>query len=294
MNRPPQASPATEFDLPSRLQFLHPEKTLALWELPHSPEADPDLLAGILGTDAVTYASLRDDLYGAAHQAAVELLEDSKLEAAVDSLPFASGDVVVALGDSITDDYQSWAEILRELLAIRRPRDSIRVANHGISGDTTADVLGRFWSVAATNPTWIIALLSTNDARRDRATGEMLVSHEETARNLSLIRRGSLASGVHHFLWMTPPPVHEGRIAADERAAARGVTWSNADLLEKARIVRSQPDLSVDLGATFDPDELADLLLPDGLHPSLVGQKRIVATLLTTFAACKNTRRPAR
>jgi lysophospholipase L1-like esterase len=279
----PEAS-LSAHDVRSRMQFLHPEKTLALWDLPDRPETDLALVAGIFGVDRSTYRSIRATFDAAARAAAAQLVEEPTVRDAVDALPFARGDVVVALGDSITDDYQSWAEILRELLALRRPGDGIRIVNHGVSGDTTADVIRRLWHTTAVGPTSIIALIGTNDARRDAASEEMLVSHEETARNLGVIRKWSRAVRIEHFVWMTPTPVLEERIAAFDRIARRGHIWRNTDVAEKANRVRGQPDLVVDVRAGFDTAGLRDLLLPDGLHPSLTGQFLIVKQLIAALA----------
>jgi lysophospholipase L1-like esterase len=275
--------PASAFDLRARMQLLHPEKTLALWELPHEPETDSALLARIFDADAAIYDGVRAGFRDGARAAASALLRDPRVRAAVDALAFARGEVVVALGDSITDDYQSWAAILGELLALRRLAD-VRLVNRGVSGDTTADVLRRLWHVAPDLPTWVVVLVGTNDARRDNVVGEMLVSHEETARNLTLIRRWAVATGVRHLVWMTPPPVLEESIARSERTAARGLSWRNTDLAEKARLVRRQPDAIVDVSAKFQTGPLDKLILPDGLHPSLAGQTLILTSLLETLA----------
>jgi acyl-CoA thioesterase I len=62
----------------------------------------------------------------------------------VDRLPFRAGEIVVGVGDSITDDLQSWLETVRLLLELRRPEGGIRVVNAGLSAHTTAMVLRRF------------------------------------------------------------------------------------------------------------------------------------------------------
>ena len=267
-------------DLRSRMQFLHPEKLFALWALPHRPEIDGSLLARVFAVGQKEYSDSRSSFDEAARAAAAELLEREEVRGWLDASPLCRGDVIVALGDSITDDYQSWAEILRRLLQIRRADDDIQVVNQGVSGDTTTDIVRRLWHVAAANPTWLIVLAGTNDARRDSRTNDILVSDAETARNLALIRQASVGAGVKHLVWMTPPRVHEARIDRFDRAQARELTWRNRDVAEKARLVRCQPDVTVDLHALFDPMPLDDLLLPDGLHPSLEGQKRIAAALL--------------
>jgi len=273
-------------DLRSRLQFLHPERLLELWDLPQQPQSDVSLLSAIFGTNAQAYEAMRAEFRGAVHQAANEVLETPAVREAVERLPIGEGETVVAVGDSITDDYQSWAEILRAVLSIKRPNNTVSVVNAGISGDTTFDVLRRSWKISASRPDWVIALIGTNDARRDRATGEMLVSHAETERNLRLIRCASLAAGSRRVVWITPPPVLEDRIERDERASARGVFWLNKDIEQKALLVRRQPDIVADVAAAFLSSPIRDLLLPDGLHPSLNGQKCIFSALVRTLASC--------
>ena len=89
-------------------------------------------------------------------QAAHELLADTAFAANLDRLPFAPGARVVALGDSLTDDWQSWFEILREVYAQRRAADSITFVNAGISAETSTEVFKRLIEVVWQQPDWII------------------------------------------------------------------------------------------------------------------------------------------
>ena len=94
---------------------------------------------------------------------------------------------IVGLGDSITDDYQSWLEILRHLLAERRPGDEIKVVNAGISGDTASGLLGRVLEMLEGDPAWILVLIGTNDVAfvREPLT-KSLVSPESPVRTCAL------------------------------------------------------------------------------------------------------------
>ena len=56
--------------------------------------------------------------------------------------------------------------------------------------------------------------------------------------------------------------------------------WRNDDLAAVAEAVRRQPDPVVDLYALFGVPANPGWLLPDGLHPSLAGQKAIVTALI--------------
>src|SRR5690348_9727536 len=104
------------------IQFLHPEKILN-W----STTIDERMLATIYGVDITVYRALREKFANRVRQAAQEFLGDAAFAKKVDKLPFAKNSVVVGLGDSITDDRQSWLEILGDLLSLRRPNDNIKV-----------------------------------------------------------------------------------------------------------------------------------------------------------------------
>jgi lysophospholipase L1-like esterase len=123
------------------MRYHHPEKTLAT--LPGGPEIRDETLAPFFGADVETYQKIRHGFVERARRCARELLEDPRFARLVDALPFEPGSTVLGLGDSITDDYQSWFEILRHLLSERQSDDDVRLINAGISGDTTAGLLGR-------------------------------------------------------------------------------------------------------------------------------------------------------
>ncbi len=266
-------------EIEEAIRYHHPEKTLAT--LPGGSEMRDEMLAPFFGTDAGTYREIRDAFAERARQCARELLENVRFARLVDELPFEPGATVVGLGDSITDDYQSWFEILRHLLAGRRPSDEIRFVNAGISGDTTSGLLGRVLDVLEEKPDWLIVLIGTNDAAfvRDPPT-KPLVSPEETAKNLRALRDLTEARSNARLAWMTPPPALEARV--DEDASPAGPTWRNVELTEIAGLVREVAGEAplVDLWETFGDPAEPEFLLQDGLHPSLAGQKAIAAALV--------------
>jgi lysophospholipase L1-like esterase len=49
-------------------------------------------------------------------------------------------------------------------------------------------------------------------------------------------------------------------------------------------VIHRQPDPVVDLQDAFGTPPPPELLLPDGLHPSLAGQKTIVRALVETLS----------
>ncbi len=269
----------TRAEIEEAMRYHHPEKTLAT--LPGGPEIKDETLAPFFGTDVETYQEIRHGFAERARRCARELLEDARFARLVDALPFEPGATVIGLGDSITDDYQSWFEMLGYLLGRRRSDDSVRLINAGISGDTTSGLLGRILELLAEEPTWLIVLIGTNDAAfvRDPPT-KLRVSPEETAKNLHALRGLIQAHSSARLAWITPPPAIEARV--NEDATPAGPVWSDEDLEELAKLVHgvAGEDPLVDLRKTFGNPANPDFLLPDGLHPSLEGQKAISAAVV--------------
>lgn len=259
------------------IQFQHPGKVLARLGGPPLAEARA---AEILGIDPALYRRVRGRSAQIVAETARAILEDGALAAAVDRLPFLPGATVVGLGDSITDDDQSWLEILRQVLALRRPGDGIRVLNAGISADTSAQILARFIDVAHAEPDWIIALAGTNDARRHGyPEAEPMASLAETDRTLRALRRVAARTGAR-WVWITPPPVIEDQVVADWLLGALEISYRNADLAAIAALIRGYPDPAIDLWPAFGEQADRALFLSDGLHPSLAGQVAIARALI--------------
>jgi lysophospholipase L1-like esterase len=255
------------------IQFQHPEKS---W-----PGLQDSTLAPLFEVDLPTYQKIRSNFAETTRQAALDLLDDPAFAEKVDRLPFETGATVVGLGDSITDDLQSWLEILRNVLTFRRPDDQIKVINAGFSGDTTSQLVSRFLNVVQQEPDWIICMIGTNDARlHGLSPTKTLVSIEETARNLEMLRNFGTTQTNACWVWMTPSPVIESQIASDWFLSPFQMMWRNEDLQAIAQVIRHMPDPVVDLQSAFGMDADPNLLLADGLHPSLAGQKRIVTALV--------------
>lgn len=82
--------------------------------------------------------------------------------------PFADGDSVCFVGDSITHAGQ-YVKILRDYYTARYPHRQITFVNSGISGDSLPHVLARFDSDIATNkPTIVYVMMGMNDLRLNR------------------------------------------------------------------------------------------------------------------------------
>jgi lysophospholipase L1-like esterase len=267
------------------LQFQHKEKVVA-----HIPGVNDANIAALWGLDAATYRGIRNWFSGHARRAAKALLADNEFAARVDRLPFAPGATVVGLGDSITDDDQSWLEILRHLLDQRRPKDEIHVVNEGVSGDTTSQMISRFLDVVLQRPDWILCLAGTNDARlHGQYPTKTLVSVEETAANLDMLRHFGATQCPAQWLWITPATVIEAQIEKDWFLSPFELRWRNRDLTAIAEamieVAAQGQEPVVNLQDLFGLPPDPELLLPDGLHPSLAGQKAIVRTVVETLTS---------
>jgi lysophospholipase L1-like esterase len=265
------------------IQFAHPDKMLK-W----STTVDERVLATIYGVDVTDYRASRARFASRVREAALDLLKDDPFARRVDKLPFAPKSVVVGLGDSITDDHQSWLEILTDLLLLRRPEEGITVINAGISGDTTSQMITRFLEVVNAKPDWIIAMPGTNDARlHGEKPTKTLVSIEETKKNIAMLRNYAATQTKARWVWMTPATVIEEKIPKHWLLGEGQMMWRNKDLAAIAAVIRRQPEPVVDLQKVFGNPANPKLLMDDGLHPSITGQKEIVRALVTKLISVR-------
>src|SRR6266542_5332086 len=145
------------------VKVIQPEKTVA--SLPGGAALTEGTRAALLGLAPDLYSGELGRLLAGAKEAARELLAEPAISSMVDRLPLRKGGKIVVFGDSRTSDPQSWAVILREMLAARRPADGITVVVSAVSGEATTHGLVRFGEVVAANPDWILFFIGVNDAR---------------------------------------------------------------------------------------------------------------------------------
>jgi lysophospholipase L1-like esterase len=260
------------------VQFTHLEKLYG-----YLPGMDEALMARLFGLDLEGYREIKGRFDASACEAARELLRDSSFARRVDRLPFRSGETLIGIGDSLTDDLQSWLEIVRHLLEERRPHDGIRVVNMGLSAHTTAMVLRRFVpNVAAQRPDWILCLLGGNDVTRiGPEPNKPQVSLEETAKNLEAMRRIAREQTEARWVWITPPPTFDEERTAVYPPFQMGQShWRNEDVVAIGDFIREQEDPIVDIQTLFGTPADPELQGPDGVHPSLAGQKAIARTFV--------------
>ncbi len=254
------------------LQYTHLEKLYGY--LPGMADALPT----VFGMTATEYAEARAGFAARASAAALGLLAGPGFAARVDALPFEEGQTVLAVGDSVTDDLQSWAEILRCLLERRKP--GVRVVNNGLSAHTTTMVLRR-WpaTVAAVRPDWVLCGLGGNDVTR--VGPDIQLATDDSVANLRRLRAFAPAA---RWAWLTPVPVDEERVARFPAFQFGASSWRNVDILALAEKMRALDGPLVDLVTTFGTPADPRLQGEDGVHPTLAGQTAITRAVVDRLA----------
>jgi lysophospholipase L1-like esterase len=129
-------------------------------------------------------------------------------------------------------------------------------------------------------------MIGTNDARlHGQSPTKTLVSPHETEKNLAMLHNFARTQTSARWVWLTPATVIEPMIAAHWFLGPLQLMWKNEDLTAVAEAVKRQTDPVVDLQQHFGIPAKPDLLLDDGLHPSLAGQKVIVKALVEQLAS---------
>lgn len=261
------------------LKVIQPERTLA--SLPGGSSFGQGTHAALLGLPVGAYVAELDRMQKEASEAASALLADEALAATIDRLPLRKGAKIVAFGDSLTSDPQSWAVILKEMLTLRRGVDDVSLTISAVAGETTTHGLVRFGEVVGAQPDWVIFLFGTNDARtQGPSPTKTLVHHEETARNIAELRQRVARETKARSVWITPPAVDETKAAAHWGLARFGVRFRNADLERVAGIIRDGDAPVIDAFANLGSPPPSDLLMDDGLHLTLAGQRRMALEVI--------------
>ncbi|GGP25307.1 SGNH/GDSL hydrolase family protein [Silvimonas amylolytica] len=267
------------------LKVIQPEHSLAA--LPGGAYLGQDAHAALLNLPVEVYTAELGRMQNEAVQAAATLLADEAAGSMIDQLPLRKGAKILVFGDSLTSDPQSWAVILREMLAMRRGADEIALTIRAVGGETTTHGLVRFAEIANAQPDWVLFLLGTNDVRTQGPhPTKTLVHHEETARNIAELRQRVATETHARTLWITPPAVNEAQVAAHWGLARFGVRFRNEDLECVASIIRDSEEPVIDAFAALDNPPPADLMV-DGLHFTLEGQKRMALEVIRGWSQLK-------
>jgi acyl-CoA thioesterase-1 len=171
--------------------------------------------------------------------------------------------VIVAFGDSLTagfgaDTGKSYPDFLQQ--EMDRGGYRYRVANAGISGETTTDALERLHEVTALKPAVAIVEFGGNDGLRG-------LPLSTTRSNLDQIVAGLKASGAEVLLaGMTLPPNYGPDYIAEFQRVY-------SDLAAKYRVALIPFLLEGVAGTTR-------YMQRDGLHPTAEGNRLVAATVM--------------
>ena len=158
--------------------------------------------------------------------------------------------------------------------------------NRGLPAHTTAMVLRRFVAdVVSLEPDWVICLLGGNDATRvGPEPNKAQVSPDETVRNFEVMRRIVSRQTGAEWVWITPPTYDEERASTFPPFKMGQSVFRNDDNVAIRDYIREQEELVVDIQEVFGMPADPGLQGPDGVHPSLEGQKAIARAFVERLA----------
>lgn len=285
MKTEPRPSFLSSADRSGVVRYFHPEKTPALRRMRTSSTDVLPMTALLAQTDTTTVSHLQNRFAIEVRRRAAQLLQLQGFAEQVQALPFREGEVIAALGDSITDDAISWAYLLQEVLDQARPSDRIVVINHGITGHTTGEVISRLDTVLLDEPTWVIQLIGTNDARwHGRSVSIQTTSLAESVRNLRGIRTLLNAVTAARYVIMTPPPIIDDATMRWPSFQQQQIAWRDADVRRLGEAIRQESSDIVDLYTAFTEHGLTGIMQEDGVHPTEDGQELILRRLVAHLA----------
>lgn len=199
-----------------------------------------------------------------------QLLSDANLTELLIRLPAILGQRIVVIGDSISADALSWANLLRDLVTAVHPQ--MRLVNNSVAGRTTSEGIPALAAALAESPTHVFIMLGVNDIRRyGTPTATTMTSTAETGRNLAVMRRMAVESGAVATL-ITPPPTSP---------SVGQKLWKQTDLDELDTLIRDVDPAAITLRVARGIPR--DYWLSDGVHPTPAGQNHILRSLLTAL-----------
>jgi lysophospholipase L1-like esterase len=258
--------------LPYALDFMHKYNLHKLLGLLIEDD-DLRFIAGIYGVGFRDIRRIEQELQSSIEGFAGELREK------VQAKPLDTPCRIAAVGDSISSDRRSWVKILNRLW---RGDDMRRVIDCAISGDTSSDLINRFYgSVLNQDCQWAVLFIGTNDCRElDDDARVSNISLEEYKRNMAYLMEGLLSRG-KRVINVTIPPVDNERL----RVQFPDNNWR----YDRARIGRTNDfirDLAkksgtmlADLAKKID-EYGGEVLESDGIHLNGMGQLLLCELLL--------------
>jgi acyl-CoA thioesterase-1 len=262
--------------LQRQVQFFHPEKKYAFLRGGFNSAAH----AAMFGLREQFYTSMTQMFADRVSESAKSLCEDDSYQDAIKAIPLKPGAKVVVIGDSLTDDSQSWFSIIEQSFALIRPQDDIQFTNLAVSGDTTAQLLGSVIPAAELKADLYLCFSGTNDARiQGGSRYKSCTSIDEVARNLTSVMDFSKFETTAPWVWIAPIGVDANRVAEHDFFKPLNASWCNEQISQTANMILKQADLAIDLRPSFGDLNDSNLLDDDGLHWSIEGQALAAKTI---------------
>ncbi|MFU8861229.1 MAG: SGNH/GDSL hydrolase family protein [Cyclonatronaceae bacterium] len=271
------------------IQFLNLEKRYPL--LPGTRnEAN---VAAFIGLEPEELKDAREAFVKVAKAAADELLREEEIALSLEKLPFKKNDLIMVIGDSLTDDLQGWFEILRHMLQTALPDFKLKFSNVAVSNNTTHDMLKRFYrDVLAEKPDWLIIAAGTFDAQRLHvATDRPHTSLADFWENLNSMENAIKTVTKNPVIWITPPPVITELM---EKVPFFDGIVDEEDLSAYRDVISGKAGYIIDpVGERMGRPGDAWNYLPDGLHPSPAGHVQTVKYFLKALTSNREPKKGA-
>jgi lysophospholipase L1-like esterase len=193
--------------LPYDLNFMHKYNLHKLLGLLIEDD-DLRFIAGMYGVGFRDLRRIEEEFQSSIERLAGELRER------VQPKPLDTPCRIAAIGDSISSDRQSWVKILNRFWD-DDTRSVRRVIDCAISGDTSSDLINRFYgSVLNEDFQWAVLFIGTNDCRELGDDAHVSnISLDEYQRNMAYLMESLLSRG-KKVINVTIPPVDNERLRA--------------------------------------------------------------------------------
>ena len=220
-------------------------------------------------------AALEAESKSAAEPAAESAAEPAAATAG-DGTPPVS---ILAIGDSITSDRESYVKILNHYW---RNDPSRQMLDAAVSGDTSADLIKRFYSTVLNREfQWAVLFIGTNDCLQlDDERRISVLSLDEYMRNMRFLTETLITKG-KRLIQITIPPVDNERLRSFFPDA--NAVYTREQIGAVNSFIREWAGKYgypvADLARAIERQE-EDVLEPDGLHLNGRGQRLISELLL--------------
>ncbi|WP_353303607.1 SGNH/GDSL hydrolase family protein [Sessilibacter corallicola] len=257
------------------VRFFHPDKRLDFLPGKISDEA----LASFFEANLEEFSAIKDGFKENVCLAAKQLVEKPNVVTILQQLPLENGNTVVVVGDSLSDDYQSWFEILT--VAYKEVTGkTVNWINLAHSGDTSMQTFASLGKVKQLQPDLTFCFIGTNDSRIHANCSKHCTSLSESFENLKALKLSCEHYTKGSVIFLPPVGVDEDRISNDWLLTAMNAKWDNAHLKSLGDFIVDELSPVIDIRSIFNGPNAGDMFLEDGLHWSLDGQLNVAEKVI--------------